>query len=57
MSAQSEKIAKKLYAVPRLKKLNFEQASLFLVGHAWNGDPEARDLLERMFPVANEETH
>jgi hypothetical protein len=39
------------YSHPELKILNFEQASLFLVGHAWNGGSYARDLLEQLFPL------
>jgi len=42
--------SKKHYSAPQLKKLNFEQASLFLIGHAWNGDRDADNLLELMIP-------
>jgi len=39
------------YSIPELRKLDFEQAAVFLVGHAYNnGDAEARALLEVMFP-------
>lgn len=36
---QLEVAPKKTYSAPQLKTLKFEQASLLLVGHAWNGDP------------------
>ena len=33
------KIAGKRYSAPQVRRLNFEQALLFLVGkHRWNGD-------------------
>jgi hypothetical protein len=52
---QSKKAPKKPYSTPQLNRLGFEQAALFLVGHAYNsGDPEARDLLEVMFPEPSE---
>jgi hypothetical protein len=35
---------------PAIENAQFEQASFFLVGHAWNGDSNARDLLELIFP-------
>jgi hypothetical protein len=41
---------RKHYSAPQLRRLNFEQASLFLVGHTWNGDNHARDLPEVIFP-------
>jgi hypothetical protein len=43
------------YQPPQFRSVTFEQASLFLVGHAWNGDHDARDLLRLMFPLACEE--
>jgi hypothetical protein len=47
---------KKAYSAPQLKRLSFEQASLFLVGHAWNGgDRDARGLLELMFHRAGDQ--
>jgi hypothetical protein len=46
---------KNAYAPPLLRKLNPEQATLLLVGHAWNGDQNARDLLELCFPEPGEE--
>jgi hypothetical protein len=52
---RQEEKPKKPYSTPHLKKLNFEQASLFLTGHAWNGDAGARDLLELIFPMPVEE--
>jgi hypothetical protein len=41
---------KKEYSPPRLTRRSREQATLFLVGHAWIGDRGARDLLELLFP-------
>jgi hypothetical protein len=41
---------KKTYSPPILTKRSREQATLFLVGHAWIGDRRARDLLELFFP-------
>lgn len=47
---------KKAYLAPQLKRLNFEHASLLLVGHAWSGrDRNARDLLESMFQRPGEQ--
>ena len=40
---------RKHYSAPQVRTLNFEQASLFLVGHTWNGDSDAPDLLELIF--------
>ncbi len=54
MPMQPKTAQKKPYSTPQVSSLNFEQASLFLVGHAWIGDPDARDLLELMFPLAGE---
>ncbi len=42
--------AKKAYTPPRLHKLNPEQATLFLLGHAWAGSQEAQGMLELVFP-------
>ena len=53
---RQEENPKKPYIIPHLNKLNFEQASLFLTGHAWNGDASARDLLELIFPMPSEDT-
>jgi hypothetical protein len=51
-----ERPTKKLYSPPQLRELSFEQASLFLTHHAsWNGDADARTLLEIMFPLADDE--
>jgi hypothetical protein len=44
---------RKEYSTPGLTKRNREQATLFLVGHAWIGDPGARDLLELFSPEPN----
>ena len=41
---------RKKYASPQFRKLNPEQGALFLVGHAWVGNPQARELLELLFP-------
>ena len=38
------------YSRPQLSKRNFEQVSLFLTGHAWVGNQQARELLEFLFP-------
>jgi hypothetical protein len=48
--------SKKHYSAPQLKKLNFEQASLFLIGHAWNGDSDANHLLDLISPLQIEGT-
>jgi hypothetical protein len=48
---RSGKKSEKIYSIPELRKLDFEQAAVFLVGHAYNnGDAEALALLEVMFP-------
>lgn len=41
---------KKIYSPPYLTTRSREQATLFLVGHAWVGNRAARDLLELLFP-------
>jgi hypothetical protein len=41
---------KRPYSRPIFRKRNREQATLFLLGHAWDGDPEAQKLLELVFP-------
>jgi hypothetical protein len=38
------------YSLPIFRKLNREQALLFLLGHAWDGDPEAQKLLQLVCP-------
>jgi hypothetical protein len=40
------------YSPPLLRQRTIEQAKLLLVGHAWIGNPAARDLLERLFDQA-----
>jgi len=40
----------KSYERPMLRNLTLNQASLFLVGHAYIGDQGARELLELLFP-------
>ena len=42
--------SKRLYTHPILRNPNREQTLLFLLGHAWDGDPEAQELLELCFP-------
>jgi hypothetical protein len=39
-----------LYSLPQLRTRTFEQAAVFLTGHAWIGNEGARDLLELLFP-------
>jgi hypothetical protein len=41
-----------LVAKPLLRKLTSEQATLFLVGHAYAGNPGAKELLEVLFQEA-----
>jgi len=38
------------YAPPQVRRLTSEQGTLFLVGHAWYGEKNARDLLDLLFP-------
>jgi hypothetical protein len=40
----------RLYSRPIFRKVNREQALLFLLGHAWDGDGEAQELLELVCP-------
>lgn len=48
---QSAKASKNPYTTPHANRLDFEQAAVFLVGHAYNnGDREAHALLDVMFP-------
>jgi hypothetical protein len=42
---------KKPYLRPEMKKLDSEQAVLILVGLAWAGDTNARELLEILVPI------
>jgi hypothetical protein len=42
--------SKRPYSRPICRKLNREQALLFLLGHAWDGDPEAQEVLELVCP-------
>lgn len=44
---------KEEYSAPDLMRRSREQATLFLVGHAWIGDAGARDLLELLFLEPN----
>lgn len=48
--SEDAKAPKKTYSAPGLMQRNREQATLFLVGHAWIGDTGARHLLELFFP-------
>lgn len=41
-----ESSRRKLYLSPKLKKLTREQAALILLGQAWDGDQNAKELLE-----------
>ena len=41
--------------VPEVRKHNAEQAALFLLGYAFEGDLNARDLLEIIFPNPQKE--
>lgn len=41
---------RKPYCPPTLRRLTLSQATLFLVGHAYEGDQGARELLELFFP-------
>jgi hypothetical protein len=43
--------SRKLYTAPTLRKLTREQATLFLVGHAYIGHQGAREILEILFPA------
>jgi hypothetical protein len=43
---------RKHYDPPFLRKLRPEQATLFLVGHAYIGHHGANEILEVLFPVA-----
>jgi len=46
-SAKADK--RKAYEAPILRKLTSEQATLFLVGHAYIGHRGARELLQLLF--------
>ena len=50
MNSEVVSPGKQKYSGPILRKLNREQALLFLLGHAWDGDSEAQELLELCFP-------
>jgi hypothetical protein len=41
---------KQPYSRPIFRKRIREQALLFLLGHAWDGDPEAQEVLKLLFP-------
>lgn len=42
--------SRKSYDPPILRTLRSEQATLFLVGHAYEGDQAAKEILEILFP-------
>lgn len=42
---------RKSYDPPTLRKLTWNQSTLFLTGHAYLGDRGATELLELLFPV------
>jgi hypothetical protein len=46
---------RKRYSNPTFRKLNREQALLFLLGHARDGDPEAQEMLELLSCDLSEE--
>jgi hypothetical protein len=46
---------KQKYTSPILRKRSPEQALLFLLEHAWDGDPEAQKLLEIVCPDPSEQ--
>jgi hypothetical protein len=50
VQALSETDCRKGYDPLVLRKLNPEQATLFLVGHAYAGHEGAREMLELLFP-------
>jgi hypothetical protein len=43
--------SRKPYSPPQLQTRTFEQAALFLTGHAWIGNQDAKDLLKLLFPT------
>jgi len=43
-------LGKRPYSRPICRKLNRAQALLFLLGHAWDGDPEAQAVLGLVCP-------
>jgi hypothetical protein len=45
---------KKPYSTPELRRLNREQSALFLLGHDWDGDSNAKELLQLVFPDFND---
>lgn len=50
----TSEVTKMPYSSPHIVMRTPQQASLFLLGHAWIGNQGARDLLELLFP---EPTH
>ena len=47
---------KKPYSPPKLRKRNREEVALILLGHAWDGDENAQELLEQGADVLFPET-
>jgi hypothetical protein len=45
---------KKIYVAPAMRKVDPEMAKLILVAKAWDGDQEARRLLELIFAEGGE---
>ena len=45
----------RVYSRPIFRKLNREQALLFLLGHAWDGNSQAQEILELVFPDPSRE--
>lgn len=41
---------KRTYSCPIFRKRNREQALLFLLGHAWDGDTKAQEILKLVCP-------
>ena len=49
MPSPGEKL-RKPYEPPAVRRRTPEQSKLLLLGHAWNGNQGAKDLLEVLFP-------
>jgi hypothetical protein len=45
------KKTRKPYVKPQCNKITREQAALLLLGQAWDGDEEAKELLELTAPI------
>ena len=55
MNSEAVRPGRKKYTGPVLRKHNPEQALLLLLGHAWDGVPEAQKLLELVCPDPSEQ--